>query len=392
MEIDHSERPQSTVKRIASFFRGSSSTSKTLLKWKQSGEQEEWSAKAVDTLIKKLKKQPGDGIKNLEHALKTQSEQSHCVTIPRSIDGRLQVNLNQYKIFCLFLCHCESNHIHNHWYSQIQVSNCKALPHVIYGRVWRWPDLQSHHELKAVKRCKYPFSARKPEICINPYHYERVENNSMLPPILVPRQNEFAPGYSLLPAQQMPEPHQTQYNMNYANNGFGPINGFSTSSCSSGQNSPMSSVSQHSPAVYQQQSFQYSTMNATPSPPFCQQNHTFQQNQPEVEQVHYIEPEYWANVAYYELNHRVGEQFRCNTNSYSLTIDGFTHPSCNTSNRFCLGQLSNVNRNSTVSVTDQFESEDVQNSKQNPHFFLHLFPDRSHSKAYRKRCLRIFRK
>lgn len=186
----------------------------------------------------------------------------------------------------------------------------------------------------------------------------------MLPPILVPRQNEFAPGYSLLPAQQAPVPQQPQYNVNYANNGFGPVDGFSNNSCSSGQNSPMSpisSISSNSSAAFQQQSYQYPTMGNTPSPPFCQENNTYMaqqqlQQQQEVEKVHYVEPEYWANVAYYELNHRVGEQFRCNTNSYSLTIDGFTHPSSSTENRFCLGQLTNVNRNNTVSIlnTDFF--------------------------------------
>lgn len=69
------------------------------------------------------------------------------------------------------------------------------MPHVIYCRVWRWPDLQSHHELKAVKSCEFPFSAKKADVCINPYHYDRVENQRVLPPILVPRQSEFAPGY-----------------------------------------------------------------------------------------------------------------------------------------------------------------------------------------------------
>ena len=41
-----------------------------------------------------------------------------------------------------------------------QVSHRKGLPHVIYCRVWRWPDLQSHHELKALDFCKYPFNAK----------------------------------------------------------------------------------------------------------------------------------------------------------------------------------------------------------------------------------------
>ena len=42
----------------------------------------------------------------------------------------------------------------------MQVSHRKGLPHVIYCRVWRWPDLQSHHELKALDFCKYPFNAK----------------------------------------------------------------------------------------------------------------------------------------------------------------------------------------------------------------------------------------
>jgi len=68
-----------------------------------------------------------------------------CVTIPRSLDGRLQV------------------------------SHRKGLPHVIYCRVWRWPDLQSHHELKALDCCEFAFGSKQKDICINPYHYRRVE-------------------------------------------------------------------------------------------------------------------------------------------------------------------------------------------------------------------------
>ncbi|ODM92335.1 Protein mothers against dpp [Orchesella cincta] len=60
------------------------------------------------------------------------------------------------------------------------------------------------------------------------------------------------------------------------------------------------------------------------------------------------EPEYWASIAYYELNSRVGEVYHCHNNI--ITVDGFTNPS-NNLDRFCLGQLSNVNRNSTIENT-----------------------------------------
>ncbi len=53
--------------------------------------------------------------------------------------------------------------------------------------MWRWPDLQSHHELKAVPECQYSYESKHQHICINPYHYQRVEQ--MLPPVLVPRFN-----------------------------------------------------------------------------------------------------------------------------------------------------------------------------------------------------------
>lgn len=64
--------------------------------------------------------------------------------------------------------------------------------------------------------------------------------------------------------------------------------------------------------------------------------------------VAYQEPVYWCSIAYYELNSRVGEVFHAQ--SHSIIVDGFTNPD-NKSDRFCLGQLSNVNRNSTIENT-----------------------------------------
>jgi hypothetical protein len=68
----------------------------------------------------------------------------------------------------------------------------------------------------------------------------------------------------------------------------------------------------------------------------------------DVQPVAYEEPKHWCSIVYYELNNRVGEAFHAS--STSVLVDGFTDPSNNKS-RFCLGLLSNVNRNSTIENT-----------------------------------------
>lgn len=61
------------------------------------------------------------------------------------------------------------------------MSHRKGLPHVIYCRLWRWPDLHSHHELRAMELCEFAFNMKKDEVCVNPYHYQRVETPGMAP-------------------------------------------------------------------------------------------------------------------------------------------------------------------------------------------------------------------
>ncbi|XP_059421026.1 mothers against decapentaplegic homolog 3-like isoform X2 [Carassius carassius] len=153
---------------------------KRLLGWKkgeQNGQEEKWCEKAVKSLVKKLKKT--GQLEELEKAITTQNINTKCITIPRSLDGRLQV------------------------------SHRKGLPHVIYCRLWRWPDLQSHHELRAVDFCEFAFHTKKDEVCVNPYHYQRVET-PVLPPVLVPRHadistdfpplDDFIPENTIFPA------------------------------------------------------------------------------------------------------------------------------------------------------------------------------------------------
>ena len=126
---------------LSSLFAVTNPEVKKLLGWKQGDEEEKWAEKAVDVLVKKLKKKP-QALQDLEKALSCPGERSNCVTIPRSLDGRLQV------------------------------SHRKGLPHVMYCRVWRWPDLNNHHELRALPFCQFPFNSKEKDVCINPYHYE----------------------------------------------------------------------------------------------------------------------------------------------------------------------------------------------------------------------------
>ena len=75
---------------LSSLFAVTNPEVKKLLGWKQGDEEEKWAEKAVDVLVKKLKKKP-QALQDLEKALSCPGERSNCVTIPRSLDGRLQV-------------------------------------------------------------------------------------------------------------------------------------------------------------------------------------------------------------------------------------------------------------------------------------------------------------
>ncbi|KAM7537413.1 hypothetical protein Aperf_G00000070545 [Anoplocephala perfoliata] len=296
-----------SISSLNSLFSFTSPAVKRLLGWKQGDEEEKWAEKAVDSLVKKLKKKKG-ALEALERALSNPGEPSECVTIPRSLDGRLQV------------------------------SHRKGLPHVIYCRVWRWPDLQSHHELKPLDICRFPFSAKENEVCINPYHYKRVES-PVLPPVLVPRHSEYPSMPSVIPG-----PSTKVVSAGVMPSASGPM------LMASPYGTPVSSDSAMPYNVTYPQGFAQTSPLAPTTPISCGASPSASLPPPpaDAHPVNYQEPKYWCSIVYYELNTRVGEAFFAS--QPSIVIDGFTDPS-NNLDRFCLGLLSNVNRNSTIENT-----------------------------------------
>ncbi|XP_019869462.1 mothers against decapentaplegic homolog 3 [Aethina tumida] len=298
---------------------------KRLLGWKKGTDADDkWCEKAVKSLVKKLKK--SGALEELERAISSQNHNTKCVTIPRVRPNAELGSIQQQR---------------------------KGLPHVIYCRLWRWPELQSHHELRPLDNCEFAYSMKKEEVCINPYHYTRIESPA-LPAILVPRhplgdENNLFPHSLEDLSTSVPEntsfPHNTntlglhlQHSGGYLDDvGICPNGGAPTS-----MESPHSVLppTETPPPGYMSEDGDPIDPNdnmsmSPPSPPV------------DAQPVLYCEPAFWCSISYYELNTRVGETFHAS--QPSITVDGFTDPS--NSERFCLGLLSNVNRNSVVEQT-----------------------------------------
>ncbi|GBP66732.1 Mothers against decapentaplegic homolog 3 [Eumeta japonica] len=327
---------------------------KRLLGWKKGPEgssiaEDKWSEKAVKSLVKKLKK--SGALEELERAISSQNSHTKCVTIPRVKPG---------------------DNGHNGQYR-------KGLPHVVYCRLWRWPqlqliwraDFQSQHELKAVDHCEFAYQLKKDEVCINPYHYTKIDSPA-LPPILVPRgcggEEPRAPppyvDYHQLTPPPVPHPvHDTTMQ----SGGVVGVGGATHSACYL-----EATLAQHVPT---NTTVHVSSPNVeTPPPGYMSEDgdpmdHNDNMNltrltpsppgliATEAAPVLYHEPAFWCSISYYELNTRVGETFHAS--QPSITVDGFTDPSNSErqdlivcyNTMFCLGLLSNVNRNEVVEQT-----------------------------------------
>uniref|UniRef100_A0A671R2M1 Mothers against decapentaplegic homolog n=1 Tax=Sinocyclocheilus anshuiensis TaxID=1608454 RepID=A0A671R2M1_9TELE len=299
----------------------------SLMCHRQGGESETFAKRAIESLVKKLKEKK-DELDSLITAITTNgAHPSKCVA------GR------------------------------------KGFPHVIYARLWRWPDLHKN-ELKHVKYCQFAFDLKCDSVCVNPYHYERVVSpgidlsgltlsGSGPSGLMVKDEYDFE-GQQSLPSTEghmqtiqhppsrpvAPEPFNTPAMLP-------PVEGSSSASISAFSSIAVGSTNTSSSWTR--------NSNFTPTVPHHQNGH-LQHHPPMTHPAHYWPvhneitfqppisnhpaPEYWCSIAYFEMDVQVGETFKVPSSCPIVTVDGYVDPSGG--DRFCLGQLSNVHRTEAI--------------------------------------------
>jgi len=249
--------------------------------------EDKWSEKAIKGLIKRLTK--SSMIDDLQTALDTQNPQTRCVTIPRDAQNKLvEPNPSQ----------------------TVRKAFNDTTPVVAFCRIWRWPDLNTHLELRPIGTCTYAFQHEKDQICVNPYHSERVVA-PFIPPVYVPVCDRAV--FDSTTSERMQIQPDSTVPMDFA---------------TSPADQQRTAV--NSPASVQDN---YEAMTPTQTSVNQQQIAAANLNGVQTAPIAYAETPFWCSVLYYELNQRVGETFHASLNS--LVIDGFCDP--NASDRFCLG-------------------------------------------------------
>ncbi|XP_048812526.1 mothers against decapentaplegic homolog 6 [Lagopus muta] len=163
-----------------------------------------------------------------------------------------------------------------------------APPHLLLGKLFRWPDLQHPAELKALCECQSFGAADGPTVCCNPYHFSRLCGPESPPP-----------PYSRL------SPNDEQ-----------------------------------KPLDLSDSTLSYTETEATNSPNVTPGEFSDASTSPDA-----VKRSHWCNVAYWEHRTRVGRLYTVYEQSVSIFYD------LPQGNGFCLGQLNLENRSETVRRT-----------------------------------------
>uniref|UniRef100_H2YRY2 Mothers against decapentaplegic homolog n=1 Tax=Ciona savignyi TaxID=51511 RepID=H2YRY2_CIOSA len=312
--------------------------------------EEKQTEKFIKTLVKKLKKEKS--LDDLERAICHRTHATKCVTVSRTINTK----------------------------------SPPILPHVWTCRFWRWPHLKSALELQSIAVCCHGFDKNTNDICIQPYHYNKIET-----PILVPKSSEPLPSRDQMPPINLDGntiPKNATYVDGLEPQSFGiswyvglcnlkPQNLFRI--CKK----IFFSIASHD-TMKLHQNFTIFKMVTNSGGKKLKNNHNIIKPPPpgymsedseatdhdssaansphppaynsDAQPVAYCEPPFWCSISYYEMNLRIGETFHAS--QPSLTVDGFTDPS--NSERFCLGLLSNINRNQQIELTRRHVGKGVR--------------------------------
>ncbi|KAM8804746.1 mothers against decapentaplegic homolog 6 [Eudromia elegans] len=172
--------------------------------------------------------------------------------------------------------------------TELRLGGQAAPPHLLLGRLFRWPDLQHPAELKPLCECQSFGVADGPTVCCNPYHFSR-----------------------LCGPESPPPPY-----------------------------SRLSPSDEQKPLDLSDSTLSYTETEATNSPNVAPGDFSDASTSPDA-----VKRSHWCNVAYWEHRTRVGRLYAVYEQSVSIFYD------LPQGNGFCLGQLNLENRSETVRRT-----------------------------------------